>query len=207
MRYFWVFILSLFASTQGFSQEAQIQQLIVVRHGEAVNNTEGVYNSNPDHPNYMLVSLTAKGKQQVVRTAQNLLSQGFNPENIVAVFVSPLPRAKQTADILAQEGLISRDKIMIDKRLIEIQMGDLEGKPVFPTWQPSYTKKYRVESAEHLMSRIQGFYNSIVKQYTSGNILVVTHAMPADDLIEIASGQDVSIDTGEAIVVPLRKSE
>lgn len=207
MRHFWGFLLGLFLTTLAFSQDAPNQMLIVVRHGEAVNNTEAVYNSNPDHPNYMLVSLTAKGKKQVANTAQDLLTKGFNKDNIVAVYVSPLPRAIQTADVLAQAGLISRDKIMTDKRLIEIQVGDLEGKPVFPTWEPSYTKKYHAETAEHLMNRVQDFYSSILKLYPTGNILVVTHAMPANDLIEIASGQQVAIGTGDAIVVPLRKSE
>ncbi len=214
MRHFWVLFLCLFAFTKAIAQEetatkpAPNQQLIIIRHGEAVNNTEGVYNSNPDHPNYMLVNLTAEGKKQVARTALRLLAEGFDKENIVAVYVSPLPRTKQTADVLVQSGLISRDKIIIDKRLIEIQVGNLEGKPVFPTWDPSYVKKYNAESAEHLMARIQDFYNDILKKYPTGNIMAVTHAPPAQDLIELTTGQKgVIIDPGQAIVVPLRASK
>jgi broad specificity phosphatase PhoE len=196
----WHFLLSLLVGTNLFAGESS---LIVVRHGEATSNIEKVYNSDPENANYKSANLTKAGHQTVLETAKRLLSEGFSNDTISAVFVSPLPRCIQTADILAQQGLFSSDKIHIDKRLIEQRAGDLEGKPQFATWEPSFAKKYNAESPEQVKNRVQDFYSDILRRYPQGNILVVTHALPGLDLIQIASHQQVKLNPGEAYVTPL----
>lgn len=180
------------------------QQLIVIRHGEADNNIEKVYNSSPDNANYKPVNLTDAGKQTVKKTANELLADGFNDNNIIAVFVSPLPRTQQTADILVQQGLVSKDKIHLDKRLIELNAGDLEGKPTLPVWKTSFSSEYNAESEEHVKARVKEFYESLVTQFPQGNIIVVTHGLPSQNLIEDATHQVVKLNPGEAKVVPLK---
>lgn len=204
MKSLYFFLLCIFFSTQSFPLNSAEQKLIIVRHGEATNNIENVYNSNPSSPNYKVVNLTEKGKQTVQETAKKLLAQGFNNGNIVAVFESPLPRTQQTTDILVQSGLVSPDKIITDKRLIEMQAGDLEGKPTFPSWKPDYTEKYHAEGEERVKERVLNFYHSLLAKYPKGNIVIVTHNLPAQIIIEAATHEKVKINPGDAKVIPFR---
>ena len=202
MKFINAFLFTLLFS---FSLQSAEQQLIVVRHGEAGNNIEKVYNSNPENPNYKLFNLTETGILATQKTAKDLLAKGFSNNNIVAVFVSPLPRTIQTADILVQQGLVSKDKIILDKRLIELNAGDLEGKPTLAKWEPSFAKDYHAESEEQVKQRVKEFYDYILRQYPQGNIVVVTHALAAQDLLDIATHQTVKLNPGEAKAVPLRQ--
>jgi len=204
MKFINIFLFAIFFSALSLSLHSMEQQLIIIRHGEAGNNIEKVYNSNPENPNYKIFNLTEAGILTTQKTAKDLIAQGFSNNNIAAVFVSPLPRTKQTADILVQQGLVSKDKLILDKRLIELNAGDLEGKPTFPTWKPSFEKDYHAESEEQVKNRIKEFYDSILDQYPQGNIIVVTHALAAQDLIELVTHQIVKLNPGEAKVVPLR---
>jgi broad specificity phosphatase PhoE len=205
MKFISAFLFTIFLSAFSLSLYSMEQQLIVIRHGEAGNNIEKVYNSNPEHPNYKILNLTEAGILASQKTAMDLIDRGFSNANIVAVLVSPLPRTKQTADILVQQGLVSKDKIILDKRLIEINAGELEGKPTFPNWKPSFAKDYHAESEEQVKNRIKEFYDSILDQYPQGNIIVVTHALASQDLLELVTHQIVKLNTGEAKVVPLRQ--
>src|SRR3984957_3175344 len=205
MKFINVFLFNIFLSAFSLSLHSMEQQLIVIRHGEAGNNIEKVYNSNPENTNYKIFNLTEAGIQATQKTAKDLMAQGFSNNNIVAVFVSPLPRTQQTADILVQQGLVSKDKIILDKRLIKLNAGALEGKPTFPSWKASFAKDYHAESEEQVKARIKEFYDSILNKYPQGNIIVVTHALASQDLIELATHQIVKLNPGEAKVVPLRK--
>ncbi len=162
MKFINAFLFTIFFSAFSLSLHSMEQQLIVIRHGEAGNNIEKVYNSNPENPNYKIFNLTEAGILATQKTAKDLIAQGFSNDNIAAVFVSPLPRTKQTADILVQQGLVSKDKIILDKRLIELNAGDLEGKPTFPNWKPSFAKDYHAESEEQVKNRVKEFYDSIL---------------------------------------------
>ena len=114
-----------------------------------------------------------------------------------------MPRTKQTADLLVKAGLISPDKIIVDTRIIERQAGDLEGKPIISNWDPSFNDKYHAESEEKVKERVLNFYRSILTQYPDGNIIVVTHQLPAKILLEAASNQKVNLSPGEAKVISL----
>src|ERR1700691_1082784 len=131
MKFIKAFLFAIFFSVFSLSLYSIEQQLIVIRHGEAGNNIEKVYNSNPENPNYKIFNLTQAGILATQKTAKDLIAQGFSNDNIAAVFVSPLPRTKQTADVLVQQGLVSKDKLILDKRLIELNAGELEGNPTF----------------------------------------------------------------------------
>ena len=52
---------------------------------------------------------------------------------------------------------------------------------------------------------MKDFYNSILSQYPQGNIIVVTHALASQDLIELVTHKIVKLNPGEAKVVPLRQ--
>lgn len=179
---------------------AETSDLIVVRHGEAMHNVAKCYNSNPDHSAYTPSYLTEAGKQQVRATAKRLLDLGYNDCNVTAVYVSPLPRTLQTAEILAESGLFSKDKIAIDPRLIETQVGELEGQPLVQNWQESFAEKYQTETDEQLRARVKDFHQEIIIRPSAGNIVVVTHQAPGVVLLGINSEESFRLSTGEACV-------
>ena len=67
--------------------------IILMRHGEAVPQTEEVSNQNR--------SLTPKGMRQVRKSARMLAH--FLKENPIRIYTSPYYRTRQTAGILAEE--------------------------------------------------------------------------------------------------------
>ena len=67
--------------------------IILMRHGEAVPQTEEVSNQNR--------SLTPKGMRQVRKSAWMLAH--FLKENPIRIYTSPYYRTRQTAGILAEE--------------------------------------------------------------------------------------------------------
>lgn len=206
MKHGWLLGL-LLMGVSSFAQEAADHKLILIRHAEATNNTENVYNSNPSHKNYKPAPLTERGKLEVKTLAQSLAAQGFDNDNIEAVFVSPLPRAKETADLLAKAGLFAKDKITVDKRLTEWQAGDLEGRTVLAVMSPSMAQQFHAEAQEQVDNRIQDFYRSISKKYPDGNVIAITHAIPAQALITFLTRQVVKLAPGEARVLPLEQSK
>lgn len=201
-KLFLIFSFLLGAFTSNLA--ADEQKLIVIRHGEAGNNIANVYNSNPDDPAYKAMELTDKGKKQAQTTAKDIQSQGFNNDNIIAVFVSPLPRARQTADQLVNAGVVTKDKIIIDRRITETQAGDLEGKPQLPAWTSAVAQEHHGETEDQVRSRMIDFYNYLLNEYPEGNIIVVTHGLAGQNLVDIADNQKVKLGLGEAKIVPLR---
>lgn len=185
------------------------RHLIIIRHGEAEHNVRNVYNSNPNHPNYKPASLTTQGKLQAKQTAERLVLHGFDNRNINAVFVSPLPRTIETAQVMAEYGVFAKDKIKIEPRLIEAQSGDLEdeaqNKYTIDSWHISDAdhKKFRAETNSQVRKRVLNLYDEIEKKYPDGHIVFVTHGMPAMELLQDIVQIEVKLNTAEAYLVPL----
>lgn len=186
------------------------KHLIIVRHGEASHNVTQQYNSNPKHPKYKPSHLTDGGRLQVKQTAELLLSHGFDNRNIAAVYVSPLPRTIETAQIFADIGLYAKDKIHIDKRLIEVQVGDREGlvESEFSrdTWWigPQDAKAHSGESYDEVRKRILAIYDEVEKKH-NGHVLFITDGRPAMELIQNLTNTKMKLQTAQAYVLPLNK--
>jgi len=196
-----LFILTALVGVFAMPSHADEQKLVIVRHGEAESNIAKVYNFNPEDPAYKVMNLTAKGKEQAQQAAKALLAKGFNNDNIAAVFVSPLPRTRQTAELMAQAGLFSKDKIIVSKEVTEAQGGDLEGKPAAPVWTDEIANAHHGETLEQIQARVKQFYQSLKAKYPQGNILVITHAVPGESLIEVVTGNKAKLNTGDFKVI------
>ena len=91
--------------------------IYLVRHGEDEDNAAGILNGRRNTP------LTALGKKQANLVAKELQSKLLKVD---IIYSSPLQRARQTAEIIAQDfGL----KVVIAPALIERDYGILTGKP------------------------------------------------------------------------------
>ncbi|MGQ4808355.1 Adenosylcobalamin/alpha-ribazole phosphatase [Candidatus Entotheonellaceae bacterium PAL068K] len=88
--------------------------VVLVRHGQTDDNVSGKISGQGPAP------LNTRGREQAEKAAQVL-----SPLGVTHIFSSPLIRARQTADILAQQ--VQKDiEEVADLR--EVEYGDWEGK-------------------------------------------------------------------------------
>ncbi|MEK7641930.1 MAG: class I tRNA ligase family protein [Patescibacteria group bacterium] len=150
-------------------------EYFIMRHGEAENNVEGILNSDPSKQYH----LTQKGKDQVSESTRSLKGK------IDLIYVSPLLRARETAEIAAQAAGLSVEAIISDDRLIEMGMGELEGQHtdeftrLFPTGAEYFNHSVKgVETRMETKRRVGAFLKDIDKKHEGKRILIVSHDTP-----------------------------
>jgi broad specificity phosphatase PhoE len=145
----------------------------LLRHGQTTWNAENNrYCGRTDIP------LTEKGRQQAELVHQQLKDISFD-----GVYSSPLQRAFNTAQIAS-----GRNDVQKVDRLIEADFGLWEGKTreefvsenelLWTSWMsdPANTKAGSTgESASSIISRVDDFFQSMIKKHLHGNIMVVAH--------------------------------
>lgn len=95
-----------------------MRKLYLVRHGQNIDNANGILNGHRDEP------LTDLGRRQALETARRLLSHGIHFDHL---FSSPLSRAFETAAIIADHFLFQTPTVV--PLLIERDFGLLTGQP------------------------------------------------------------------------------
>lgn len=148
----------------------------IIRHGETDWNIEGRYQGQADPP------LNKRGFQQ----ARELAAQMKGIE-LAHLYSSPLVRAKQTAEILAQEFEIEIEE---DARLMEIHQGDWQRRlrseieyqypELFAQWE---TNPWQVtppggENLREVQSRVYEAVDDILQKHSNIKIGIVTHRIP-----------------------------
>jgi len=143
-------------------------KIYLARHAETNYNLLKLCNADPS----VDVHLTDKG----IKQAENL-SKTLHEADFEAVFISELPRTRQTAEIVNH----SHDKAFtVDARLNDNQTG-FEGKPVgdwliaLDAADDQWTANFNGgESMEATVQRVTDFMDELIKlPYQS--VLVVTH--------------------------------
>jgi len=158
--------------------------VIVMRHGEADHNVWGRFNSDPKHENYVPSFLTAKGEEEVREAAKRLKREGVN---ITRAYISPLPHAVQTADILMEAGLLHQRMRKSSPHLIEAAAGSLENRPL------AQRRSRDGESLEQVRTRIFSLCAEAARGGGGGDILIVTHQLPAALLVEKVKGRPAEL--------------
>jgi len=145
-------------------------QYFILRHGQARSNKYDFVSSWPEKG---YNPLTRDGKKQVKQVIKKL-----KRENIDLIFSSDVLRAKSTAEIIGKSLNL---KINFDKRLREINTGDLNGSSI-EKWYGYFGNSNRFEkrppNGENLtdvFNRAKGFLDDIDNKYKEKNILIVSH--------------------------------
>lgn len=138
--------------------------IYLVRHGQTDWNIEKRTQGHTDIP------LNDNGKQQA-----QIISEKLKYLKIDKIYSSDLLRSKETAEIINQNFNL---EIIFDKRLREINYGDLEGIPRTElnkkTWEifNKNPEKLHAEPIIEVYNRIKSFFEEIE---TDKNILIVAH--------------------------------
>ena len=144
-------------------------KIIIVRHGKTEWNTLKKAAGQVDIP------LNEQGIEQAKETAEKLKDIPID-----LIIVSPLIRARQTADIINEGRNIP---IKVDERVIERNLGVYEGQPnsepIFNEIR-YYTKNVPVEGGEDCKTytkRVFECLDDIIKEYKGKyeNVLICTH--------------------------------
>ena len=151
--------------------------IIFLRHGQAKNNTERVLAGRTPG-----VPLTEKGIDQAEKAAKFLEDM-----NISAIYSSPIERAKNTAEIVAEHTSVD---VRIDDRLIELDMGKFTGMPydeIFSSHGNVFMKFYKgeleiahngVETFADVKKRVLGIVDHVIENHPDENVVLVTHMDP-----------------------------
>lgn len=149
--------------------------IYLLRHGETDWNKEGRIQGHTDIP------LNQKGRLQIAQTAKGL--SGICPD-IDLILCSPLWRARESAEIAAENLHYPIERIVVEPLLIERCFGEAEGMTAkeraikYPNYQYSDTG-YRfpgIEEYEDLMKRADSVFRKIMSTHNDKeNILVVSH--------------------------------
>jgi probable phosphoglycerate mutase len=151
--------------------------IIFLRHGQAKNNIERILSGRTPG-----IPLTEKGIDQAEKAAKFLKHM-----NISAIYSSPIERARHTAEIVGQHNSLD---VIIDDRLIELDMGKFTGVPydeIFTSHGNVFMKFYNgeleiahngVETFSEVKKRILGIVDHVLENHPDQNVVLVTHMDP-----------------------------
>ena len=148
--------------------------MILIRHGQTIWNESGRFQGFSD------VALSAEGEQQAQSLAKSLKDL-----DLVAIYTSPLTRARETARIVAR---YHNCAVTVEKGLKELNQGELEGLTAqdltdkfpefFKKWiiQPGMIHLPKGESLKDLQDRAWASVEGILKRHSEGNVVIVAHS-------------------------------
>ncbi len=149
-----------------------------IRHGESIANVEKIRQGQTHD-----TSLTTSGKQQIEKACEHL------PSDIDLIISSPLKRARESAEIIANKFGNDPKNIIIRSELNEKDIGSiaglhkseaqnklgLEGQRLTRGQRLHFDySHYGGESYEQLKSRVMALMKDILNNYRDKKILFVT---------------------------------
>ncbi len=137
-----------------------MKQLYVVRHGQSVLNVTRTFAGRTDTP------LTDVGREQAKRAGEKVAEL-----NIDLIVSSPLIRALETAQIIAESSGYNKD-ILVNELFVEQSLGSLEGK----SWDDVIDEATQtgIETDVQLAARAKAALDFLRTQ-PGDNILLVSH--------------------------------
>jgi broad specificity phosphatase PhoE len=165
--------------------------IFIARHGQNVDNANGILNGHRDLP------LTDLGRQQAKDLAKGIKTASLTFE---AIYSSPLMRAYETAEIVSRE--LGLDTPEVIPELIERDFGVMTGKPtasIEKECAPDIIKTSTItyflspkgaETFPDLMERGHKILSTVRAQRQSGKVLLVCHGDLGKMIYAAATGKD-----------------
>ncbi len=166
--------------------------IFIARHGQSEDNINGILGGQRDRP------LTDVGRGQARELGQSIADIGLTFD---AVYCSPLIRAHETADIVAEVAGLPKPVVL--PQLIERHMGVMTGKPykqVIAECEPEnllmtdvvtyFLSAEGAETFDELLVRARGVIDTIHSQHTTGRVLLVCHGDMGKMLYAASTNKD-----------------
>jgi len=170
--------------------------ILLVRHGQTPTTGRLLPGRAPG------LHLADSGREQAERAAERL---SVLPR-VDAVYASPLERTRETA---APIGRALKQRVRIDKGLLECDFGDWTGAELaslmkLPEWTtvqraPSTFTFPNGESFTQMQTRIVGALDALRRRHPGGTIVCVSHADPIKAAVAHAMG--THLDLFQRIVI------
>ena len=154
-------------------------KITLVRHGQTDDNFNGIMQGRRN------VLMNDTGRRQCQMLRMKLEGKEFD-----YCYMSPLTRTVETAMILIGDKV----QMISDPRLIERDMGELDGKSremynAYKYWNYDYVdKEFGVEAAQSILKRCDEFLKYLKDKYVNESILIVTHEAPYRALRHLIRG-------------------
>ncbi len=171
--------VKVFGSLEDLKKSAKKSgnRYLVIRHGQGTNNATGIVSGKSNSG----AELTEKGIKQTHEAGQKLKT-----EKIDLIISSPFTRATQTAEMVAEEIGLGKDKIIYDERIEEIHTGEFDGKTnaEFHAFHSEYQdiiwkRPNGGENLRDLRKRAMEFMYELETKYQGKTILLSTHEYTA----------------------------
>ncbi|UOR11763.1 histidine phosphatase family protein [Halobacillus amylolyticus] len=147
----------------------------LIRHGSTPWNQEGRAQGNSDIP------LDEQGRGEAEKLAERLLH-----ENWEIIYSSPLKRANQTAEVIAEQ--LNIDEIDFDQRIKEVAGGQIEGtteEERIEKWGRDWRDlDLGIEKQPSVIERGMSFIKEIVEKHPNQRVLIVSHGAFIGHLVE-----------------------
>jgi len=174
-----------------------LTRLHLIRHGVTTSNTQRIYMGRSQE------SLSTDGRWQARELARRLQEQELD-----AIYCSPLRRARETADIVAQP---HRQEVRLDADILELDLSRWQGRPAdeiaaadAEAWQiwcvdPARLAIPGIETFDSIGERVRRFLSRVRKNHANGSVAVVSH----DGVIRMAVMEALAISWGHYRSLPL----
>ncbi len=170
------------------SRRYSANKYFIFRHGESLRQIKKIASCWPEPAP---LPLTEKGKKKIALNAKKLAKSA----KIDLIIASDILRTKETAQIISEA---TGAKVVYDKRLREVNVGELNGKDPKVYWDYIGTKANRFsakpkrgESLIGLRRRVYDFLSEIDQKYAGKNIVIISHEMPLTMLEWTLKGMDL----------------
>jgi broad specificity phosphatase PhoE len=153
-------------------------RFLVIRHGQALP-IDGVYGPN--------ITLSSKGKIQAEQVAE-YIKKHYEAN---AIYCSQIPRAVETAKIIANKNEISFEK-KYELNEFELPPGPLENDPKKQLdkllWKPEQRATANGETIKEYFQKVGLLCDEISQKYINKTLILVTHAGTIDAIMRWAVG-------------------
>lgn len=153
-------------------QPQKFTKIISVQHTESENITLGIVGSDRDTAYH----LTEKGQRDA-----EALAQEFKHSTVDKIFVAPLTRTREVAEIIRQ---FHQVPVIEDERLKELNLGTFDGKLAsdVENYLHSLTNQYAQkfpegESYLDLEERVFAFLNEIKENHTGESVMIIANGL------------------------------
>lgn len=179
----------------------EVTTMILVRHGRtALTESRKISGGDGENPD-----LSELGRQDAREVAEELAKLGHSGNFAylsppVAVVHSPIARAKQTAQAIANRVSIP---MVSNNDLAEIGFGDWDGltneemiaafEDEYNAWRGSFeVAPPGGESLKDFDARVRRAFDSILESYSGQTVVVVAHVMPIRALLRLANDASIA---------------